>query len=824
MTDSIVARARRRLAAVSAEVAARRDGMPGGVPRGARTVALVAVAALAAAVLAPPSSAGATEAVYVADLGSGSVSAFSVASDGRLDPAPGSPLAALAPLGIAVTPDGRRVYVANFTNAGGVSGYSVGPEGGLSAIPGSPFPARAGAWGLAIAPDGRHLYVADDGGNCISAYTIGSDGSLAAVSGSPFMAGSEPTNLAITPDGRYLYTTNQGSSNVSAFALDAEGALSAVSGSPFPAGESPRAASLTPDGRHLYVADESGDQITAFSIAADGTLAPLAGSPFPSADDQLGIAVAPDGRDLYTTSSAGEEPVSAFSLAVDGGLSALAGSPFKSGGIHPNSVAVSPDSSYVYVTNYGSFLERGHGSVSALSVGSTGKLSPIAGSPFPTTEGSVELAVSPDRGPEAAFTATGAPTGDPSSFDATASSDPDNALASYTWEFGDGQTEATSSATTAHTFSAPGTYTVALTVTDAAACSTSLVFTGQTVSCNGSSRAQLSRQVRIPAGVRLNVVSAGTGAGEVTSTPAGIACPETCSYAYEAGAQVALSAGANAGSRFLGWQGAGCSGTGACQVTVGSEATVTASFEKLPVLSVSLAGSGSGSLASSPAGIACPGTCAYAFEPGIRVVLTPTAGVGSVFLGWESSGCSGTGACQVTVGSDMALVADFGVLPATPLESLPGPPPSPPASPPSSKSAPSVERVHQSTGAWRAARRSSRREGHDGAPVGTTFSFALNEPAAVSLEFVRLLAGVQSTHGCRVRPRGELHGRGCTKSVTAGTLSHTGHVGLNRIRFSGRISRARTLDPGRYRLIVIATNAAGLRSSPTSLAFTVEPS
>ncbi|HEY3758824.1 MAG TPA: beta-propeller fold lactonase family protein [Solirubrobacteraceae bacterium] len=787
----------------------------------ARAVALVAVAALAAAVLPPPSSARATEAVYVADLGSGSVSAFSVASDGRLDPAPGSPLAALAPLGVAVTPDGRRVYVANFTNAGGVSGYSVGPEGGLTAIPGSPFPARAGAWGLAIAPDGQHLYAADDGGNCISAYAIGSDGSLAVVPGSPFTAGSEPTNLAITPDGRYLYATNQGSNDVSAFALDAEGALSAVSGSPFPAGENPRAASLTPDGKYLYVADESGEQITAFAIAADGTLAQLAGSPFASTDDQLGIAVAPDGRDLYTTSSAGEEPVSAFSLAQDGGLSTLTGSPFKSGGIHPNSVAVGPDSSYVYVTNYGSFLESGHGSVSALSVGSTGKLSPVAGSPFPTTEGSVELAVSPDRGPEAAFSAAPTPTGDPSSFDATASSDPDYALASYAWEFGDGQTETTSSATTTHTYSAPGTYTVALTVTDAAACSTSQVFTGQTVSCNGSSRAEFSRQVSVPTGVRLNVLSSGTGAGEISSSPAGIACPETCSYAYELGTQVELSASVNAGSRFLGWEGAGCSGTGACGVTVGSETTVTASFEKLPVLSVALAGSGVGSLASSPPGIACPGACAYAFAPGTRVVLTPTAAPGSVFLGWQG-GCSGSGACLVTVGADVALLADFGTLPAAPLESLPGLPPSSPTSPPSppsSKSVPSVEHVQQSTAVWRA-----RRHGHDGMPSGTTFSFILNEPATVSLKFIRLFAGRQGARGCRVGPHEQVHGRRCTKAVTAGELSHAGHTGLNRVRFSGRISRTRVLESGRYRLLVTATNAVGRRSSPASLTFLVEPS
>jgi hypothetical protein len=57
-----------------------------------------------------------------------------------------------------------------------------------------------------------------------------------------------------------------------------------------------------------------------------------------------------------------------------------------------------------------------------------------------------------------------------------------------------------------------------------------------------------------------------------------------------------------------------------------------------------------------------------------------------------------------------------------------------------------------------------------------------------------------------------------------GELSRAGHTGLNLVRFTGRISRTRVLEPGRYRLIVTATNAAGRHSSPVSLAFAVEPS
>ena len=49
-------------------------------------------------------------------------------------------------------------------------------------------------------------------------------------------------------------------------------------------------------------------------------------------------------------------------------------------------------------------------------------------------------------------------------FDASTSDDPDGTIASYEWDFGDGGTDAGETVT--HTFAAPGTYPVTLTVTD----------------------------------------------------------------------------------------------------------------------------------------------------------------------------------------------------------------------------------------------------------------------------------------------------------------------------------------------------------------------
>ena len=103
---------------------------------------------------------------------------------------------------------------------------------------------------------------------------------------------------------------------------------------------------------------------------------------------------------------------------------------------------------------------------------------------------------------------------------------------------------------------------------------------------------------------------------------------------------VTLSAVADAGSTFGGWSG-GCSGTDACQVTMDAAKTVTATFEPLPFpLNVTKAGSGIGTVTSSPPGIACGGDCQEVYPAGSVVTLTAAPSQYSVFDGW-SGGCSG---------------------------------------------------------------------------------------------------------------------------------------------------------------------------------------
>ena len=78
----------------------------------------------------------------------------------------------------------------------------------------------------------------------------------------------------------------------------------------------------------------------------------------------------------------------------------------------------------------------------------------------------------------------------------------------------------------------------------------------------------------------LTVQTNGAGAGAVTSSPEGIYCPSVCSRDYTSGHQATLSANPQRGSIFAGWSGAGCSGTGPCTVSIDTEKTVTATFNK----------------------------------------------------------------------------------------------------------------------------------------------------------------------------------------------------------------------------------------------------
>lgn len=91
-------------------------------------------------------------------------------------------------------------------------------------------------------------------------------------------------------------------------------------------------------------------------------------------------------------------------------------------------------------------------------------------------------------------------------------------------------------------------------------------------------------QVCVPAAPDLTVAKdpSGTGTGNVTSSPGGISCGDTCKATFAPNTVITLIASPPSDSSFAGWAGGGCSGTGVCQVTLTADTTVTAKFNILP--------------------------------------------------------------------------------------------------------------------------------------------------------------------------------------------------------------------------------------------------
>ena len=194
-------------------------------------------------------------------------------------------------------------------------------------------------------------------------------------------------------------------------------------------------------------------------------------------------------------------------------------------------------------------------------------------------------------------------------------------------------------------------------------------FSGWSGACSGTASCQVTMSAArsVTATFALTVVNqtltvtkAGAGSGTVTSSPAGISCGATCGASYGTGTVVTLAAAPAGGSTFSGWSGA-CSGAASCQVTMSAARAVTATFASTPVdqtLTLTKAGSGRGTLTSSPAGISCGGACSASYTAGSIVSLTAVPRSGSTFTGW-SGACSGTAACQVTMDAARGAVATF---------------------------------------------------------------------------------------------------------------------------------------------------------------------
>ena len=112
--------------------------------------------------------------------------------------------AGTTPYNVAINPAGTRAYVTNYTTASVAVIDTVSPPSVVSSIA-----VGANAWGVAVTPDGSRVLVTGSASNRVSIIDAGSPTVVQNVSVS-----DTPTGVAITPDGTRAWVTRNGSTSV----------------------------------------------------------------------------------------------------------------------------------------------------------------------------------------------------------------------------------------------------------------------------------------------------------------------------------------------------------------------------------------------------------------------------------------------------------------------------------------------------------------------------------------------------------------------------------------------------------------------------------
>ncbi|HXJ39412.1 MAG TPA: hypothetical protein VNH18_09030, partial [Bryobacteraceae bacterium] len=138
----------------------------------------------------------------------------------------------------------------------------------------------------------------------------------------------------------------------------------------------------------LYSAYADIGQIYGWSIAQDGTLATLSGSPYPApyllgnsfntfTSPSQAMITNPAGTLLFVVDQAGEQ-IDIYQIGSDGGLTAMTPVSLPSG-FKPYNLATDGLGTYLYVSNV---VGLATSEVAAFTIGSTGTLTAVSGSPF----------------------------------------------------------------------------------------------------------------------------------------------------------------------------------------------------------------------------------------------------------------------------------------------------------------------------------------------------------------------------------------------------------------------------------------------------------
>lgn len=268
------------------------------------------------------------EYAYVPNSGSNTVSVINTTTDTVVSTLPVGKI----PVGVAVSLDGKWVYVTNFGNDE-TPGHTVSViDTATEEVRSMNIEGRKPS-GVAVYPNMLKIYVAAFLNKQVRAVDLITN------SDPGIDVGLNPYGIAITPDGKWVYVTNRGNNTVSVINTETNNVVKTIH-----VGESPYGVAVDRNSTKLYVTNMDSDNVSVIDIKTSKVTASIPVGRYPH-----GVAVTPDGGWVYVTNH--NTPIGVVSVINTTINKVTANIPV---GKYPCGVSITSDGTKVYVTNSGS--------------------------------------------------------------------------------------------------------------------------------------------------------------------------------------------------------------------------------------------------------------------------------------------------------------------------------------------------------------------------------------------------------------------------------------------------------------------------------------
>ncbi|MDT7665794.1 MAG: molecular chaperone DnaK [Pseudonocardiales bacterium] len=234
---------------------------------------------------------------YVASTNTHSITLIDLATNGVVG---GIPIAAGPPQFVAFTPDGRFAYVSVYDEIRNTGNAVVVVDTATRAVVAS-IPAEKFPYAIAVSPDGRQVYIPNHDVNLVSVVNTATNTVVQKIAVKP-----NPHSVAYSVNGRRAYVANHASNVVTVLDTKNGAVLTEI-----PVGRSPHSIAMSPDRARVYVVNYDGNSVSVIDPATNKVTATI-----PVQLEPQSVAFAPDSRHAYVVND-GSNTVSVIDTATN---------------------------------------------------------------------------------------------------------------------------------------------------------------------------------------------------------------------------------------------------------------------------------------------------------------------------------------------------------------------------------------------------------------------------------------------------------------------------------------------------------------------------